>query len=81
MKSTGISINNREFQGVVCILLTFLLCFLATVVISGSSNAQAVGLFSNCEAPFGKSYDDWISEYMNWHVGSSAAEATPTPGG
>jgi hypothetical protein len=81
MTPKGGSIDKRKIQEIVCILVIFLLCSLIATVISGSSNAQAIELFSSDEAPFGKSYNDWISEYINWHVGLSAAEATPKPKG
>jgi hypothetical protein len=41
----------------------------------------AVELFSKEEAPFGVSYDDWISKYWNWAVSQSTDEATPKQNG
>ena len=36
---------------------------------------------SNDETPFGKSYDDWISEYWNWLISLPTDESTSKPGG
>jgi hypothetical protein len=38
-------------------------------------------LFSKDEAPFGVSYDDWVSKYWNWWVAQSIEEATPKQNG
>ena len=42
---------------------------------------HGVELFSIDETPFGKSYDDWISEYWNWLISLSTDESTSKPGG
>jgi hypothetical protein len=76
-----ISYTTREFRGLICVFVTFLLVSLTALLVVGSSNVQAVKLFSKDEAPFGRSYDDWISGYYNWLFSLSAGEATPKPGG
>ncbi len=77
------SCTNRKFHGSVCIFVIFLLGSVIALPAIGSSstNVGAVKLFSKDEAPFGKSYDDWISEYWNWNIPLSTDEATPKPGG
>jgi hypothetical protein len=59
----------------------FLLGSLIPLTFLGPINVQGVELFSKDEAPFGKSYDDWIAEFWNWVVSLSTDEATPKPGG
>jgi len=81
MYAIDISYTTREFHGSICIFVIFLLGSLIALLVVGSSNIQAVKLFSKDEAPFGRSYDDWISGYYNWFFSLSADEATPKPGG
>jgi hypothetical protein len=73
------SCTNRKFHG--SIFVIFLLGSLIALLVVGSSNIQAVKLFSKDEAPFGRSFDDWISEYWNWNIPLSVDESTPKPGG
>jgi hypothetical protein len=47
----------------------------------GTRSVYGVELFSKDEAPFGISYDDWVSKYWNWTASLSTAEFTPEPGG
>jgi hypothetical protein len=59
----------------------FLLGILIPFIFVSTSIVHGVELFSKDEAPFGKSYDDWIAEFWNWVVSLSPDEATPKPGG
>lgn len=59
----------------------FLLGILIPFIFISTSIVHGVELFSKDEAPFGKSYDDWIAEFWNWVVSLSPDEATPKPGG
>ena len=59
----------------------FLLSLLIPLVFVNTSIVHGVELFSKDEAPFGKSYDDWIAEFWNWVVSLSSEQATPKPGG
>jgi hypothetical protein len=52
---------------------------IATVSI-GSGSVYGVEFFSRDDAPFGKSYDDWISEYWNWWLDAAPKEKTEPPG-
>jgi hypothetical protein len=81
MTATDISRSDLEFRGIICSIIIFILVSLASFVIIDLKTVQGVELFTKDEAPFGKSYDDWISEYTNWSIGLSADEATPKPGG
>jgi hypothetical protein len=47
------------------------------VLFDGSQSLSAAETFSKDEAPFGTSYDDWVSKYWNWWIGTSTDEATP----
>jgi hypothetical protein len=40
-----------------------------------------LGIFSKDEKPFGKSYDDWASEYWNKLIAKNKDQATPKQGG
>ncbi len=59
----------------------FLLSILISLIFVTTTNVHGVELYSKDEAPFGKSYDDWIAEFWNWVVSLSPDEATPKPGG
>lgn len=48
---------------------------------SGPHSAYGVELFSKDEAPFGVSYDEWVSKYWNWWISKTTEESTPTPNG
>jgi len=58
-----------------------LLCFSIFLVFPGLHSVYGLGIFSKDEKPFGKSYDDWTSEYWNKFLGKSTAQATAQPGG
>ena len=59
----------------------FLFFFSIFFTFSGSHSVYAVELFSKDEAPFGISYDDWISKYWNWDFSLNTDEFTPKPEG
>jgi hypothetical protein len=81
MKVTNINYITREFRGLFCVYATLLLGSLIALLVVGSTNVQAIKLFSIDEVPFGTSYDDWISRYWNWLNSLSIEETTPKPGG
>jgi hypothetical protein len=81
MKVTNINYITREFRGLICVYATLLLGSLIALLVVGSTNVQAIKLFSIDEVPFGTSYDDWISRYWNWLNSLSIEETTPKPGG
>lgn len=57
-----------------CVFVAVLFISLITAVCFGSGTVYGVELFSKDEAPFGKSYDDWISEYWNWWLDAAPKE-------
>lgn len=68
-------------------LLNLFLIFVAVLSISliatvsiGSDSVYGVEFFSRDDAPFGKSYDDWISEYWNWWLDAAPKEKIKPPG-
>lgn len=64
-----------------CVLVTILLCFSIFFVIPGLHRVYGLGLFSKGEKPFGKSYDDWASEFWNKWIAKNTDQATPKPDG
>jgi len=63
------------------VLATLLLCCSMVFVFPGLHSVYGLGIFSKGEKPFGKSYDEWNSEYWNKWLAKSTAQATPQPGG
>jgi hypothetical protein len=64
-----------------CVLVTILLCLSVFFVFPGLHSVFGLGFFSKDEKPFGKSYDDWASEYWNKWIGKNTDQATPKQGG
>jgi hypothetical protein len=50
-------------------------------VFPGLHSVFGLGFFSKDEKPFGKSYDDWASEYWNKWLAKNTDQATPKQGG
>jgi hypothetical protein len=71
----------KKFGGLACVLVIALLCFSILFTFSGLQSVYGLGVFSKDEKPFGKSYDDWASEYWNKWIGKNTDQATPRPGG
>jgi hypothetical protein len=44
-------------------------------------SVHGLAIFSKDEKPFGKSYDDWASEFWNKWIAKNTDQATPKPGG
>ena len=64
-----------------CVIVIFTLGSSAVLILGNPSDVHGIKVFPKDEAPFGKSYDDWISEFWNWSVSLSTDEANPKPGG
>jgi hypothetical protein len=58
-----------------------LLCFSIFLVFPGLHRVYGLGIILKDQKPFGKSYDEWASEYWSKWLAKSAAQATPQPGG
>jgi hypothetical protein len=69
-----------HFRGFICVLI-FILGYSTVIIIGSPRDADGVNIFPKDEAPFGKSYDEWIAGFWNWTVALSSEEATPKPGG
>ena len=56
-------------------LMLFLLPNFSSVEVYG------IEMFSEAEAPFGLSYDEWVSRFWNWWISVPEGEYIPPPGG
>jgi hypothetical protein len=81
MNNSKILYTIKKYRGSTCILIVTFLLFSIFFMFSAPHSVYGVELFSKDEAPFGVSYDDWVSKYWNWWVSQSTDEATPKPNG
>jgi hypothetical protein len=81
MSVIDVSYKIRGSRESIYVLVTILLGSLVALNFVGLSKVHGVEFFSKDEAPFGKSYDDWIPEFWNWIIGMNTDVATPKPGG
>ena len=80
--------NKKQTERIAIIALAaFLVGYFAyqvaygTFIFTGSHMVYGLGIFSKDEKPFGKSYDDWASEFWNKWLAKNTDQATPKPGG
>jgi hypothetical protein len=74
--------NRSSSTCIILVTTTFSLFFFSIFyTFPGTHSVYAVELFSKEEAPFGLSYDDWVSKYWNWTISLSTGEATPKQNG
>jgi len=71
---------NRKSRSAVYIISVLLLLNFVALLIYDLDTIYAVDFFSRHEAPFEKTYDDWLSEYWNWLLSLTLNDA-PKPGG
>lgn len=71
----------KKSNALVSMFVTCSLLFLIFFAFPGLHSVYGVEFFSKDEAPFGLSYDDWVSKYWNWEVSKNPDEAAPKPDG
>lgn len=63
------------------ILIATFIILLNIIEYAHPQSVLGVETFSKDEVPFGVSYDDWVSKYWNWWIGTNTEEATPKQDG